>query len=123
MLATTYHLGGYQPAAPAQNKAEQYDSVAGTYTRWNAAGAQVEQRAMTSAEVATATAADAAATRSTNDTALRDKALQAITANATFLAIASPTNAQVVAQTQRLTRENTAIIRLLIGALDTTDGT
>ena len=63
---------------------------------------------------------DAAATNSAN---LRDKARTAITANNTYLALVSPTNAQVVAQVNRLTRENTALIRLTINALDSTDGT
>jgi hypothetical protein len=54
---------------------------------------------------------------------LQSKAQNAIDANSTFLAIASPTNAQAVAQIQRLTRENTAIIRLLLGLLDSTAGT
>ena len=54
---------------------------------------------------------------------LQSKAQNAIDANDTFLAIASPTNAQAVAQVQKLTRENTAIIRLLLGLLDSTAGT
>lgn len=47
---------------------------------------------------------------------LHGKARQALAANATFLALAAPTNAQVLAQTKRLTREVNGIIRLLIGA-------
>lgn len=47
---------------------------------------------------------------------LHQKARAALTANATFLAIASPTNAQAIAQVQKLTRECSALIRLLIGA-------
>lgn len=54
---------------------------------------------------------------------LRGKAALALQANAAYLAIANPTNAQVVTQVQRLTRECSALIRLLLGALDTTDGT
>lgn len=59
------------------------------------------------------------------------------TANNTYLAIQSPTNANVVAQVRALTnqsnavvaqlraltRQNTAVIRLLLGLLDGTDGT
>lgn len=44
---------------------------------------------------------------------LRTQAAQAITANRAFLAIASPTNAQTLAQVKALTRQNTAIIRAL----------
>lgn len=58
-----------------------------------------------------------------NADALRAKAASALQANAAFLALAAPTNAQTVQQVQTLTRECNALIRLLIGALDTTAGT
>lgn len=58
-----------------------------------------------------------------NAAALRDKAAQALTVNAAFLAITSPTNADIVAQVRRLTRENNALIRLWLGATDTTADT
>jgi len=54
---------------------------------------------------------------------LRSRAGQALTANATFLALASPSNAQVLAQVQTLTRECSALIRLLLGQLDSTANT
>lgn len=54
---------------------------------------------------------------------LRSKAQTALSVNATFLAIASPTNAQVVAQVKALTRQNNALIRLQIGDLSSTTGT
>ena len=47
---------------------------------------------------------------------LLDKAQAALTVNATYLAIASPTNAQVATQVARLTRENNAVIRLLLAS-------
>lgn len=49
---------------------------------------------------------------------LHTKARQALTDNATFLAIATPTAAQVAAQVKRLTRQQNAVIRLLLA----TDG-
>lgn len=58
-----------------------------------------------------------------NAQTLRDRAAQALAANATFLALVSPTNAQVLAQVQRLTKECSALIRLGQNLLDTTDGT
>ncbi len=54
---------------------------------------------------------------------LRDRAQQALAANATYLALATPSNAQTVVQVQRLTRECSALIRLALGQLDSTDGT
>lgn len=51
------------------------------------------------------------------------KAQQALTVNDNYLGVASPTNAQVAAQVKTLTRECSGVIRLLLGALDTTDGT
>ncbi len=54
---------------------------------------------------------------------IEDRAVTALDANAAFLALASPTNAQVLTQVKVLTRECTAVIRLLLGRLDSTTGT
>lgn len=54
---------------------------------------------------------------------LRGRAQTALTANATFLAIGSPSNAQTVAQVQTLSRQCSAVIRLLLNQLDSTAGT
>lgn len=61
--------------------------------------------------------------RADNIDVLQQRAVAAIAANVAFLAIGAPTNAQVLAQTQRLTRECTAVIRLLLNQADDTSGT
>ena len=58
-----------------------------------------------------------------NDETLRARAEQALTINADFLALANPSNAQTLAQVKALTRECSAVIRLLLGRTETTDGT
>ena len=54
---------------------------------------------------------------------LASKAQAALSANATFLALASPTQAQTLAQVKTLTKECNALIRLALGLLDSTSGT
>ena len=51
------------------------------------------------------------------------KAATAQTTNATFLAIASPTNAQTLAQVKALTRQVTVLIKLATDDLASTSGT
>lgn len=58
-----------------------------------------------------------------NRQTISDRAVTALTANTTYLAIASPSNAQNLAQIRLLTRETTGLIRLLLDQLDTLDGT
>jgi hypothetical protein len=80
-------------------------------------------------DLATLTAAvnaapdDQTPVRDANEADIKAKALQALTTNASFLAITNPTNAQTVTQVQRLTRECSGLIRLILRALDSTDGT
>lgn len=62
-------------------------------------------------------------TEQVNDRDLRQKALTALDANATYLALVNPTNAQNLVQIQRLTRECSGLIRLLLGRLEDTAGT
>lgn len=102
---------------------EFWDDDTRTYTRWDETGAQVEQRPYTPDENARVDAEAAITTANTNRTSLRAKAINALANNATFLGLSSPTNAQVVAQTKALTRQNNALIRLVIGQLDDTSGT
>lgn len=58
-----------------------------------------------------------------NQAALQQQIGNALATNIAFLGLTAPTQAQAVAQVQRLTREVTALIRLAAGLLDTTDGT
>ena len=72
---------------------------------------------------ATAAAIKAAQTVDTNDRTIRQRLRNGLDANTTFLALASPTNVQTLAQVRALTRENTGLIRLALDALDAADGT
>lgn len=60
---------------------------------------------------------------SANYAALYPKGIQALNNNVAYLAIGSPTTAQAVAQVAALTRQMDAVIRVLLGLLDATDGT
>ena len=57
----------------------------------------------------------------TNADTLRSQALDALAANRTYIAIASPSAAQNTAQAKALTRQMNGVIRLLLGRLDGTD--
>lgn len=56
-----------------------------------------------------------------NSQAISAAATAALSTNRAFVALASPTNAQVVAQVKALSRQNNGIIRLLLSQLDGTD--
>jgi hypothetical protein len=60
---------------------------------------------------------------SANYAALYPKGQAAITANLNYLAIPAPTQTQAVAQVAVLTRQVNAVMRILLGLLDSTDGT
>jgi hypothetical protein len=122
-VVTRYQLGGYVAAAVQQNRAELYDGTSGLYTSWDTNGVQTAQRALTAGEIAQLAAQDAAATSDANKATIQSRAQAALTANATFLALASPTNAQTLAQVQMLTKECGGLIRLALNVLDSTSGT
>jgi hypothetical protein len=74
------------------------------------------------AREAAAPAVEATAqTQRANGSTLRQRAQQALAANATFLALpAAQQAAQAATQMVRVTRQNSALIRLVLGALDST---
>lgn len=119
----TYYAGGQDNAAPALNRKEQWDSVSGLYTSWDQQGSQTTQRPLTAQESAQLAAQDAASVADGNRAALQQRAQAALTANATYLGLASPTAAQTTAQAQRLTKQCNALIRLLLNQLDDVSGT
>lgn len=107
---------GYYPvtdtARPADTATDTFDRsvqlVNGTPTVvWT-------ERPMTAPELANVAA-------NTNRTTIQTQAATALDTNRTFLAIASPTNAQTLAQVKALTRQNQGIIRLLLNQLDRTN--
>lgn len=57
-------------------------------------------------------------TQAANAATIRSRAASALTANAAFLALATPTAAQTAAQIRALTRQVDGLIRLAISALD-----
>ena len=95
-------------------------------TEVDARTGEVTVRDMTPEEVAQAAldAAEAAARNAITDAldgnraTLTDRAATALQGNRDFLALASPSNAEVFAQVRLLTRENTALIRLVLNLLD-----
>ena len=78
---------------------------------------------ITLAQAKTEVANDPKLVIETNKRSLESKANTALTSNTTYLALASPTTAQNTAQIKSLTRQNNAVIRLLLKKLDTTTGT
>lgn len=68
-----------------------------------------------------AVAAHVAIDVDSNRRTLQDQAEQALAANRTFLALASPTNAQTLAQVKMLSREANGLIRLALNLFDGTD--
>jgi hypothetical protein len=123
MSSIVYGRGGYRPAHPSLGKVEEFDDAAGRYTKWNDAGTILEARPYTPAETAQAAAGALERAKTTNRRTIEDRAAQALTANATYLALGTPTNAQVAAQVRRLTQECSALIRLALNQVDSTDGT
>lgn len=114
----TLALVGWYPVTEAARPADT------ATTRWEPAftfnGGTVTQSWV---EVPKSAAEIQAQTEQTNRDALLAKARNALTVNATYLGVASPTNAQNLAQIRALTRQVNALIKLEVQDLLTTDGT
>lgn len=123
MSRTTYGAGGYRPAHPSKGKVEEFNDTTSTVTTWNDAGTVTGTRPYTAPETAQATAEAAERTKGTNRATIEQRASAVQTANATYLAIATPSNAQVAAQVRRNTMAINGLIKLLLNQLDNTDGT
>lgn len=65
---------------------------------------------------------DGAAVERSNETTVRQRAADALAANQTFLALTTPTNTQTLAQVKALTRQQNALIRLVLRRFDSTTG-
>ena len=95
-----------------------WDDATRTYHEYDAASVETLARPYTAEENADADAAALAATRAANLQKIYTAMSNARTNNTTFLGIASPTNAQVVAQVQALTRQNNGLMRVVYGLLN-----
>ena len=100
---------------------ERWDDTTRTYTAYNAQGTQTSTRSYTTQENDIADATAVVETAGRNRDTIEEQAGAALDANTAYLAIATPTNAQVAAQVKALTRQNNKIIRLALGRLDGTD--
>jgi hypothetical protein len=59
-------------------------------------------------------------TAETNGATMRERAETALESNRTFLALASPTQAQTLTEVKALARQMNGLIRLVLGQLDDT---
>jgi hypothetical protein len=124
-----YYSGGLEPAAPAQNMAEEWNDATEIYTSWDINGNVTGTRPYNAVELAAVAAQTAAQGLATNQATLRQKAQNALATNQSFLALTStfPLTAveqqALVAQVAALTRQINALIYLQLQEFSSTGGT
>jgi len=123
MIVVEYHPGGVTTNAPGLGRSYQADSVAGTLVRWNVAGAQISTRALTAEEVAQFAQETTGQTADTNRATIEQRATAFLAATNTYLAIPTPTNAQVAAQVRRNAQATVGLIKIALSLLADTNGT
>lgn len=117
-----FYMGG-QIAEQWSNGTQPGDPPAG-YMAWNQNGTVLTPlQALPAERVAQLAANDAQKAVNSNQGTIQSRAQAALAANATFQAIASPTNAQVVAEVQLLSKMVAALAKLQLGQLSDTAGT
>jgi hypothetical protein len=119
----TYGLGGFRPAHPSKGKVEEFNDATSTVTTWDDAGTVTGTRPYTAAETSLATAATAERTARTNRATIEQRAAAFITATNTYLAIPTPSNAQVAAQVRRNAQATIGLVKIALNLLADTNGT
>lgn len=96
---------------------QRWDDVTRFYYEFDTSGVQTLARAYTTQENIDADGRATDLTRATNLANLYQQAQGAFSTNTTFLGLSAPTNAQVVAQVQALTRQSSKVIHVLLGVV------
>lgn len=120
MILTSFYDDTYIDAAPAHNAAEVYDTTAGLHTSYGRDGTVTATVPISQLEDLVFVARPASPSTSAP---LVTKAQAALAANAAYLALAAPTQAQAAVQVKLLTREINAVIRLVLARGDTAGDT
>jgi hypothetical protein len=91
-----------------------FDDDVRTATEYGPGGALIGTRPYTAFENVRADALAASVLAASNKATIETQARNALTGNRTYLAVASPTNAQVAAQVRALTQQMNGVIRHVV---------